>query len=114
MKFRILLSYLLLSAATASQAEITAHRVNIETLLTDANNYGGCMAQLTNFNNPAGCGRSWVTFDCSGLHNEKEAGRRALELAQMAFALEKEVIVFVETTEKINGYCTVKRLDLKN
>ena len=32
----------------------------------------------------------------------------------MAVALEKEVVVFYEPTQRHNGYCVVKRIDLLN
>lgn len=113
MTIRTIVATIMLVAASASQAELVGQSgLSIQTLLVDEDRYGGCMARLNGFNNPPGCGSSWVTFDCEGLHGSKEAGRRTLEAAQLAFALEKPIYVVVETTETINGYCKVKRIDV--
>ena len=99
--------------APASHAEIVSQSgLTVVRLLSDSANFGGCMALVDNFNNPAGCAPRWVTFDCDGVHGSKEAGRRAYEIAQMAYALEKNIYISVETTQTINGYCAVKRIDL--
>lgn len=113
MNGRYISALLLLALTSVSQAELVGQSgLSVTRLLSDSSKFGGCMAKLENYNNPPGCGRGWVTFDCEGIHDSKEAGRRALEVAQMAFALEKEIYVAVETTELINGYCNAKRVDV--
>ena len=113
MTFRSIVAAITLGVASASQAQLVAQDgLSVQRLLVDEDRYGGCMARLTGFNSPPGCAPSWVTFDCEGLHGSKEAARRTLEAAQIAFALEKPIYVVVETTETINGYCKAKRIDV--
>ena len=113
MKIHSALMVFLFGVASASQGAIVAQSgLTVERMLTDNVNFGGCMAKITNYDNPAGCSAGWVTFDCEGIYSSKEAGRRAFEIAQMAYALDKTVYIVVESTQKINGYCAVKRIDL--
>lgn len=115
MKIHIVFVALLLGTTSASQGAMVAQSgLTVERLLSDTQNYGGCMAKLKDYDSPAGCKSSYVTFDCDGVFSSKEAGRRSFEVAQMAYALDKPLYIAVETTETINGYCAVKRIDLYN
>jgi len=80
--------------------------------LSDGTNYGGCMISLsTTVNNgcPAG---GWVSLDCNGGYSR--AGERSYASALMAFSLKKSVSVLVDNTQKYNGFCVGKRIDVMN
>ena len=108
-----LLAFLAISSAGHTEL-VRQSNLTVNRLLTDAENYGGCMAALQGYNAPAGCGTNWIALDCEGVQITKAAGRRSYEIAQMALALEKQVLVVVDTELSINGYCVAKRMDLIN
>ena len=87
---------------------------SVEEILSSEEFFGNCMVRIVPYSAPANCKDSWVSFDCSGDFNSKENSRRMFEVAQMAMALGKPVDVFVEDTERHNGWCTAKRIDIRN
>jgi hypothetical protein len=76
--------------------------------------YGWCMARLSKnlqsegFNCPAD---PLVTFDCEGLFGNKAANTVLFSSAQLAFVTGGLVNVVVDDKVKIDGFCTVSRLD---
>ena len=105
---------LLIILTSPVKAVESASNIGITRLLVDAEKFGHCMALFRGLNTAGGCKNSWLSFDCAGQFVSKEAARRHYEVAQMAIALGKQVSVFYEPTERHNGYCVVKRIDLLN
>lgn len=86
----------------------THHVANIEKILLDGERYGGCMV----FVNPAmpsnlTCRLDFVSLDCNGeLVNTKSHAKAMLDMAQLAFLVEKSVRLRVSDDQTINGFCT--------
>ena len=76
--------------------------------------FGGCAVLLADEPSEAGlsCSSRWVTFSCSGDHASKSNAARNFDSAQMAFALDKEVRVWIDDTKTHNGLCFVTRIDV--
>ena len=76
--------------------------------------YGWCMARLSSnlqdegFDCPAD---PLVTFDCEGLFGNKAAGTTLFSSAQLAFVTGGLINVVVDDSVKIDGFCSVTRLD---
>ncbi len=102
--------------ATALQANTTSVTTKVTRTLAVANDdWGGCAAQveaslvdegLTN------CNDRWVTFSCSGDHASKSNAVRMFDQAQMAFALDRQVRIYVDDTKSHNGFCFANRIDV--
>ena len=84
------------------------------TLASDENVYGGCMVLLNKSPVSEGldCAGSWVTFSCGGEHLSKSSALRMFDSAQMAFLMDRTVLVRVDDTRKHNGRCLVTRIDV--
>ena len=86
-----------------------------KTLTTTDDRFGGCMVWLSvspsdeGMDCPTG---NWVTFSCSGEHASKSSALRMFDSAQMAFALNKNVIVTVDDEKKHNNWCFASRIDV--
>ena len=88
----------------------------VRTLTTGDGRFGGCMVQLEKRLAEAGlnCPGNWVTFSCTGVHASKEEdGSRMFESAQLAFSLDKTIVVEVDDEKKHNGHCYARRVDVK-
>ena len=98
--------------ASAASSSVLAH-VN-RVLLSNDNRWGGCMANLSVDPNTrlASCGREWVTFSCSGHFTDPVRAYRSVDVAELALATGKRVIVYFRDTEKHNGYCFADRIDI--
>ena len=106
---------LLLSAAGAHGAVERLEGKAVRTLTTGDGRFGGCMVQLNKRFAETGlnCPGSWVTFSCTGVHTSKEDGSRMFDSAQMAFSLDKTIVVEVDDGKKHNGHCYARRVDVK-
>jgi len=103
------------ATATAQETptEITAKVTR--TLVVSDDRWGGCAAQLDTSLVDAGltnCHDKWITFSCSGDHASKSSAMRMFDQAQMAFALGRQVKVYVDDTKTHNGFCFVNRVDV--
>ncbi len=58
------------------------------------------------------CPGNWVTFSCSGDFSNKDAAYKMFDVAQLAYALDREVVVSVDDLKKHNSYCFAKRIYL--
>jgi hypothetical protein len=89
---------------------------SIKQVLNQSNTYGGCMLFLDTAIAEIGlaCPGRWVALSCDGTFNNRDVAARMYDLAIVAIALDKKVSVEVDDTKKHNGYCVVKRMDLKN
>ena len=104
----------------AEQRKMTGITV-VKTSVSDGMRFGGCMAQLSEAPSTVGLtcdnsgnDRPWVTFSCSGEHTSKADGLRMFDSAQMAFALGRQVDIWVEDAKKTtpDGFCFVTRIDV--
>ena len=58
-----------------------------------------------------GCS-NWVSFQCNG-PAAKDMAFSMLDTAQMAYALSKQVTLTVDSANKVDGFCIVKRIKLQ-
>jgi hypothetical protein len=111
---------LLLVSGTSMAASGTIATASVTRVLVDggptATNFGGCMAALSISPSDIlpGCGRTWVTFSCTGTFatNVMQA-YHLLDQAQLALAANKQVSVYFRDDQKHNGYCFANRIDVK-
>ena len=86
----------------------------VRTLTTGDGRFGGCMVQMDQSLADAGLDcTNWVTFSCTGVHTSKDEGSRMFESAQMAFSLDKTLVLEVRDDKKHNGHCYAQRVDVK-
>lgn len=116
MKHSIVLTMALMTAL-ALPGEAATKRVDASvtrTLVADQERWGGCMAKLDRNLADFGldCPGSWVTFSCSGTFTTKDIAYRMFDSAQMAFALQKPVYIWVDDTKKHNAACYAPRIDV--
>ena len=96
----------LLSAVNAGAAVERIEAKVVRTLTAGDGRFGGCMVQLDESLADAGLNcTNWVTFSCTGAHTSKEEASRMFESAQMAFSLDKTIVVEVNDEKKHNGHC---------
>ena len=83
-------------------------------LATGNANYGGCMAKMAASPRTilSGCGNDWLSFSCTGDFNKKDQAYQMLDLAKMAFAMDKKLAFYFSDTRKHNGYCVATRVDI--
>ena len=104
------LLYTVHADAAVERIEAKAQR----TLTTGDGRFGGCMVQVDQGLADAGLNcTNWVTFSCTGVHTSKDEGFRMFESAQMAFALDKTIVLEVTDEKKHNGHCYARRVDVK-
>ncbi len=104
------LLYTVHAGAAVERIEAKAER----TLTTGDGRFGGCMVQLDQSLSDKGLNcTNWVTFSCTGVHTSKDEGFRMFESAQMAFALDKTLVLEVDDERKHNGHCYARRVDVK-
>lgn len=113
-KFGAASMFLLIGVPHAAFAAISVSSGTVEELLSSENLFGNCMARVAGYSPPSDCSPVWASVDCSGDFNSKDNSRRMYETLQMAMALEKPVDLFVDDTERHNGWCVVKRVDIRN
>jgi len=110
---KLQLNKYMLAGALLAGASMTAQSANVTgtiiKTLSDSQNYGGCMIQLSK-SIGTGCLQNWVSLDCNG--NYSNSGERHYATALMAFSLNKSVTVAFDSTKKHNGYCVVTRIDV--
>ena len=100
----------LLAAVQAEAAEFW-RTGNITRVLTDRF-YGGCMINLSVFIENGCPIAGWVSLDCEDKYSPPGTGNRMYAMALTAFSLNKRVSVLVNNTEKHNGYCVARRVDM--
>ena len=104
----------LLSAFDVGAAVEKVEAQAVRTLTTGDGRFGGCMVQLDeNLSNSGLNCTNWVTFSCTGVHTSMDEGFRMFESAQMAFALDKTLVLEVDDGKKHNGHCYARRVDVK-
>ena len=111
-----LVAVLLLCAVATDAAVERIEGKAVRTLTTGDGRFGGCMVQLDKRLADTGlnCPGAWVTFSCTGVHTStEEDGSRMFDSAQMAFSLDKTIVVEVNDEKKHNGHCYARRVDVK-
>ncbi len=83
-----------------------------KTLSHHAAYFGSCMIRSADFNPSNNCPAKWVSLDCSGDFHSKQGARRMWDSAQMAFALDAAVEIWVNDAKKHNGYCVVDQINV--
>lgn len=104
----VALSFVGLNASAATYS----HKAKVQSILL-SEQFGQCAVVLAGFPAPGNCGASILSLDCEGTTLDKSRARAQLELAQMAFALEKEIRFWFTDDVLLNGRCLViqARLD---
>ena len=108
----VVATVLLMLAASMATAATGDIRSPVRTLLIDSENFGGCLFQLAEL--PAGlaCASNWVSASCSGDFNASNMGWRKFETAQLAHAMNKDILVRVDDSRRHNGQCFALRVQL--
>ena len=76
--------------------------------------YGGCMVKVS----PAPsslwsqCAGDYLSFSCSGVFNSKSDAASLLSTAQLAYVMNKQVIITVENGNLHNTFCTAHTMQL--
>ena len=86
----------------------TLSGVTVEKMIVAENRFGGCMVMLSKAIRTAvpSCPDQWVTLACDGsLDNSVPRAMQKWDTAQLAYALDKEVLVVANDQKTINGYC---------
>ncbi len=112
MKTILVIGLLTAGNAWSDRAYITA---SVDRLLhITTSSFGGCMAQLSVTPASVGlaCRGNWVSFSCSGDFASTQDAKTNFEMAQLAYALDKEVKVWADDSRTHNQYCFVSRVDL--
>ena len=113
----ILLLLLSLGAVESSYAATDDFIAPISRILLSADGtWGGCMVFLrgtdvasTGLDCPR---KGWVSLGCTGNFAPKDATKRMLDNASLAFALNKQVSVRVDDTKKESGFCSATRINV--
>lgn len=110
---KISLGLLLLTAVMNVGAAQTYQTATVISLLTDASEFGGCMARLSKnlANHGVDC-TSWVTFDCQAESSAitKSAANTLYQTAQLAFITGRVVKVLAVDSVKVDGQCLATRI----
>jgi hypothetical protein len=112
-RFRnVMFAAVFLVTSSLALATQTHHNGNIEKILLDGERYGGCMVYLNpNLPSNLNCRLDFVSLDCNGdLVNTKTHAKAMLDMAQLAFLVEKSVRIRVSDEQTINGFCTADYL----
>ena len=86
----------------------------IKEILLQDNAFGGCSVRPEGYSGTGSCKTNYVSLDCNGDFISKEAARRHYEAVQLAIALDKKVLLFVNDKQKHNGYCVAFRVRVLN
>ena len=99
---------LMFVGATAAASVIVHNDVSIERIILDGQNYAGCMIGFTpSMPSNLNCRLDFVSLDCNGdLVNTKTHAKSLLDMAQLAFIVEKKVRLRVSDEQTVNGFCT--------
>lgn len=111
----LIVTILVTGFASSSHAATATVTGNIDrTLTSDGATFGGCMILLDQVlsDYSLDCPSRWVTFSCTGDFASKDAAYRMFDSAQLAYALDRTVVVFVTDAKKHNGYCYANRIDV--
>ena len=107
-----LVSLLFIETSMASTSYMNA---KVTQTLIDEQNFGLCMARLnpgpesTGLNCPA---FPYITFSCSGDYSSKSIADQKFQQAQLALVTGLTVKILVDDSQKHNGYCYAKRIDV--
>lgn len=103
------------SVSVPALADRAVLATNITRTVTDNDNFGNCLAQISTSVRAQlpQCSDGWVSFSCSGDFNKQEVAQSMFDTATAALLLSRRVNITVESNERHNGYCVVKRIDLR-
>ena len=69
-------------------------------------------AGIANGTGDGQCSRGFISFDCAGeLGTSRAVSNSMVTTAQMAYVTGNRVYVVPDATRKVQGYCTVSRID---
>ena len=97
---------LMLSAPAMATEEFMVSKIK-NLLVTSDGRFGNCMVELyvSPSSKLASCKAGWVSFSCSGTFAAKSDAKGMMDMAQLAFLLEKEVNIGVDDSKLHNGFC---------
>ena len=104
-----LVSTIVVGVAWATEAEFNTE---VDRLMVDSANFGGCAARITGSvaANGLACSGPWVSFSCTGDFNSKSDGSNKFAQAQLAFVTDKQVRIRLDDTKRHNGYCFARNI----
>ena len=83
----------------------------IDRTLADTS-YGGCMVHLDVIIANGCPANGWVSLDCKNTYYPAGEGDRKFNTALAAAIAGKTVSVYINNTQKHDGYCVAKRIDI--
>ena len=122
-----LISIAIVFFASSSSAEIAAWYANVDSILVDDKNYGGCMIAVTpdpSSQTDGACTTNWISLNCKALDPtdygydadaagytipKKSDGAAKLGAAQLAFVTDTQLYIVVNTGVKFNSRCVAIR-----
>ena len=109
----MIVSLMLTVATLATEAEFNTE---IDRLMTDSSNFGGCAARITGSvaANGLACSGPWISFSCTGDFNSKSDGTNKFAQAQLAWVTDKQVRVRLDDSKRHNGYCFARNIIVTN
>lgn len=108
---RMTLAVLCTFVTSYSFGAIAQQQTNVVRTLVDDTFFGQCMILVGAVPAELNCG-TWVSASCSGDFNPSNIGWRKMEVAQMAQALRRQVVVHLDDSRKHNSWCFVTRIQL--
>ena len=101
----VLMGLILTTPAIGAEKYMVSKIKNL--LVASDGDFGNCMVEL--YVSPTtvlpSCAAGWVSFSCSGTFAAKSDAKSMMEMAQLAFLLDKEVNIGVDDSKLHNGYC---------
>lgn len=106
-----LLTGLLSASAEATRLAVWA---SVTRTLSDAENFGGCLTELSIAPANVGldCKGRWVAFSCTGDFAPRDAANRSFDMTQIALVSGAQVWLVIDDSKKHNGYCFAERVAL--
>ena len=104
-----------LLALEVSAASV-GYNATVTKVMVDTSAFGGCGAAVTPApqSKLAGCGATWVTFDCNGdAGTSKTTASNLLAQSQLAYLTSATVRVVITDDTIINGKCLATQLQVK-
>ena len=96
--------------SASALSAIDAKTGTITRFLTDNTNFGYCMVYAPDIEPTNDCRPNWFSIDCKGSFNSKETSRLMWDQAQLAYAMESRVVLYINDLKKHNDYCVVDRI----
>ena len=104
----------LVFCSSAAMAATARFDTTVQRVMSDADAFGGCMVYVETRLRDVGldCPSRWVSFSCSGDFASRADANRNFDIAQLALVTGATIRISVDDTQRHNGYCVSRRIDL--